>query len=72
MGIYDRAKRWWSSKTLAFGGSLTIVGQVLDHIKDTSEQWAAYLGNWGGMVITAIGVVVIVLRFKTTKPIGKR
>lgn len=72
MSFYDDAKRWWRSKTLAFGGSLTVVGQVLDQLKDTSEQWASYLGRWGGMAITAIGVAVIVLRFKTKKAVRVR
>lgn len=72
MSFLTTAKRWWKSKTLAFGGVLTIAGQVLDELKQTSDQWTAYLGKYGGMALTAIGVVVIVLRFKTRTAVSIR
>lgn len=70
--FYQDIKRWWKSKTIAFGGQLVVVGQVVDHLQATGNQWADKLGDWGGMVITGIGVVAIWLRFKTKGPVAVR
>lgn len=65
-------KRWWRSKLIALGGNLVVVGQVAEHLQETGNQWAAKLGDWGGMALTGIGALVIYLRFKTKGPVAVR
>lgn len=72
MSFYEDAKRWWKSKMIALGGSLTVVGQIAEHLQETGNQWAEKLGDWGGLVLTGVGALVIYLRFKTKGPVAVR
>ena len=57
-------------KTLTFGAALAILG-FLETFKIT--DWAAYIPDqYEGLLVSAIGFAVVLLRFATTTPVGKK
>jgi hypothetical protein len=58
-------KRWWHSFTIWFGNACAVAGTVIQQIDTSSSDLRAALGHYGGAVIAALGVAVILLRLKT-------
>ncbi len=71
MSLYGDFRRWWASRTINFGAVLALFGLVLEYAQSRERELLDYFGEYGPAVFTIVGVVVIVLRFATTKPIGK-
>ena len=63
------SKRWFRSKTILFGGFITVLGAVVQYMDTVAPTIAVYFGKWGGLVVVVIGVVNVLLRFYTVKPI---
>lgn len=66
------AKDWLikmaKSKTLWFSTALTLFGVLETYL----QPFQAQLGNWGGFVLTGVGVVTALLRFATTNAISDK
>lgn len=71
MSFYDDAKRWWKSKTVWFSSALVVLGTVMQYVDQSSAILVPYFGKWGGIATVAIGVINILLRLRTSRPIGK-
>lgn len=71
MTLYDDAKHWWASRSLWFASLLVACGAVVEYVNSTSGLLAPYFGKWGGLATVAIGVLNVLLRLVTTRPIGK-
>lgn len=56
-------KKWWHSFTIWVGNAMAVAGTVIQQV-DKSDLRDA-LGHYGGAVIAAFGVIVILLRLKT-------
>ena len=57
-------KGWW---TIAFGALITMLGGL------TAADLVPYVGEtWAGVVIAAIGVVIMALRVITNTPVGSK
>lgn len=65
MTIESTAKRWWHSFTIWFGNAATVSGVALQELSKSTEDIRNALGQYGGAVVSAIGVAVILLRLKT-------
>jgi len=71
MTYFDDVKRWWASRTIWFGTALTMLGAAIEVVNANSEMLMPYLGKWGGLIVTVIGVANVLLRLVTSKGIGK-
>jgi hypothetical protein len=58
-------KRWWHSFTIWFGNAMAVAGTVIQQIDAQSSDLREALGHYGGAVIAALGIAVILLRLKT-------
>jgi hypothetical protein len=58
-------KKWWHSFTIWFGNAMAVAGTVIQQIDTQSSDLRNALGHYGGAVIAALGVAVILLRLKT-------
>ncbi len=56
------------SKTVIFGALLILLGGVQAMLPDLTTQ----LGQWGPLVSSAIGLVVVALRTVTDKPLDSK
>lgn len=65
-------KRWWHSLTIWVGKALTVGGLVLEELSQHRADIQDALGQYGGAVITAIGVTMILLRLRTKSAVALR
>jgi membrane protein DedA with SNARE-associated domain len=63
-------KKWWHSFTIWFGNAMAVAGTVIQQIDTSSSDLRAALGHYGGAVIAALGVAVILLRLKTKSAVA--
>lgn len=62
-----KLKNAWKSWTINWGALLLLVGALQDHLTDIIPFMRKYIPNEDvGMLVAAVGVVVILLRIKTT------
>jgi hypothetical protein len=71
MTFSDDAMRWWHSLTVWFGSALVVIGAVVEYLAASQPDLTPFLGRWGGAVTVAIGVVNVLLRLRTSRPIGR-
>lgn len=65
--------RAWRSWTVNWGVMLMLAGGLQDHLTDVLPWLHKYLPTEEtGVLVAIIGVVVILLRIKTTAPLGDR
>lgn len=69
--IYADAKRWWKSKTIWLGNSLMGAAPVLEYARDNSTMLAEYIGRATSAAAFGLGLLIVWLRKRTTKPLGK-
>lgn len=68
-----RLRRAYRSLTVNWGGLLIVVGALHDNIEQFLPLVKLIIPNqYVGAFVSAIGVVVVLLRFKTTKPLEDR
>jgi hypothetical protein len=72
MTLKEDAKRWWASKSIWFGNLLIAVGAVVEYLNASGGMLLPYLGHWGGAVMLGIGVLNVLLRLATTKPVARK
>lgn len=68
---YSGVKLWWKSRSLWFARALMLAGAIVETVNISSGLLLPYFGKWGGLVVIGIGVANEVLRWVTTKPIGR-
>lgn len=73
MTLLHKINRWRRSWTVNWGLLLQLVGYFHDNIAQVMPAIKRVIPNDEvGAFVMAIGMVVIVLRFKTTKPLAER
>ena len=68
---YSGAKQWWQSRSLWFARALMLAGAIVETVNVSSGLLLPYFGKWGGLVVVGIGVINEVLRWATSKKIGR-
>lgn len=71
MSLKDDAKKWWASRSIWLGNLLIAAGAVVEYLNASGGMLLPYLGTYGGAVMLVIGVLNVLLRLATTKPVGK-
>jgi hypothetical protein len=69
MTFADDAKRWWQSVTIWFSAALVIAGGLVEYLNSTMPELTPYFGKWGGLATVTVGVLNVLLRYRTTKPL---
>jgi hypothetical protein len=71
MTFADDAKRWFNSVTIWFSAALVVAGAVVEYLNTVAPELTPYFGKWGPLATVTIGVLNVLLRLRTSKPIGK-
>lgn len=67
------ARRAWRSWTINWGALLMLVGYFSDNIEQVTPFLRKYIPNDDvGLFVMVVGIVVVLLRIKTAKPLSER